>query len=576
MDSLMNSLFLILTALVAFIFGYRFYSKLLASAVFKPDPAGSPTNSNYSIAAEGGADSGSGATSSPFLLLGQHFGLVATAATLSGVVLAVYWGWIPAFLWVVVGSTLAAGIYAMGSLWLCRRHPDESLIGIVRRYFPGAFVDAALILVLMVLVILSALLLSIIAELLVNYPSSVLPALVFLSLSVALSVFLRHRPTKTIAPATGATLLLLLLLLWPLGKVVIGFSGALNIDFSGKPLLTLDATLTWVVLLSVFLYFAQRHPLGPSLGSRAWLSATLFLVMLLIFYIGVAIGHPQILAPGFNTAAKDVQALPWLLVTITGGAIGGIYLLIANDYTAPRIAKETDIRVVGYGAIVLEGMAAVSAIIICTAGFGSAAEWKEFYLSWPDRLDPSYLLQLYINGFSYFATFARVPTDISSNLAALTLIVLSLSTLEVMIGLLNSVSIEASKRLGLPIKTSSRKRLVTILLIVSAIAVANSGSDAPNAVMLFGIGNQLLAAMGLLLLVLALERRNLPWQLPLGLVLLLIPTVLWVIGLQLGLWWSQDNWWLVMLGLVLFVIGVWILLQTGRILQKPGSHRGNA
>jgi len=572
----MNSLFLILTALVAFVFGYRFYSKLLVSAVFRPSSAESGPSSHYITATGSNADSGPKATSNPYFLLGQHFGLVATAATLSGAALAVYWGWIPAFLWVVVGSTLAAGIYAIGSLWLCKRHPDESLIGIVRRYFPGAFVDAALMLVLMVLVMLCALLLSIVARLLVDYPSVILPTLVFILLSIAFSVFLRHRSTKTIAPATGLTLLLFLLLLWPLGKIVVGFSGALNIDFSGKPLLTLDATLVWIILLSVFLYFAQRHPLGPSLGSRAWLSATLFVAMLLIFYVGVAIGHPQILAPGFNTVAKDVQALPWLLVTITGGAIGGIYLLIANDYTAPRLARETDTRVVGYGAIVLEGMAAVSAIVICSAGFASAAEWKEFYLSWPDRLDPSYMLQLYINGFSYFAAFVRLPSEFSNNFAALTLVALSLVTLEVVIGLLNSVSIEASERLGLPIKTSNRKRLVTILFVVSVIAATSSASDAPNIVMLFGIGNQLLAAMGLLLLVLALEQRNLPGQLPLGLVLLLVPTVLWVIGLQLGVWWAQGHWWLILLGLVLFAIGGWILLQTGQILSKPGGHRRNA
>ncbi len=565
----MNSLFLILAALVAFGFGYRFYSKLLASFVFRPTP-------DYSITAAEDAGSPSGASSNSWFLLGQHFGLVATAATLSGAALAVYWGWIPAFLWVVVGSTLAAGIYAIGSLWLCRRHPDESIIGIVRRYFPGSFVDAAMILVLLVLVTLSALLLSIVAGLLVDYPSVVLPTLVFLFLSTALSVFLRHRPSKTIVPATAITLLLLVLLLWPLSKIVVGFSGALNIDFSGKPLLTLDPTLTWIVLLSVFLYFAQRHPLGPSLGSRAWLSATLFVVLLLIFFIGVTIGHPDILAPGFNSVAKEVPALPWLLVTITGGAIGGIYLLIANDYTAPRITREADIRVVGYGAVVLEGMAAVSAIIIYTAGFASTAEWSEFYSSWSDRLDPSYILQLYVNGFSYFATFARLPSDISSNLAALTLITLSLATLEVIIGLLNSVSIEAGKRLGVPILPSNRKRLAAILLIVSVIAVISSTSSAPNIVMLFGIGNQLLAAMGLLLLVLALEQRNLPGQLPLGLVLLLVPAVLWVIGLQLGMWWFQGNWWLMLVGLALFAIGGWILLQTSQILLKPGGHRGKA
>jgi carbon starvation protein len=265
-----------------------------------------------------------------------------------------------------------------------------------------------------------------------------------------------------------------------------------------------------------------------------------------------------------------------LLVTITGGAIAGLYLLIAHDHTARRLARDTDARVVGYGTVVLEGLAAVSAIIICSAGFASLAEWKEFYFSWTGRLDPSYILQLYINGFSYFASFLGLNTEYSTHFAALSLVAVCIATLEVTIGLLNRVSIEAIGRIGLESRRNDRRRLVTILLLISVIAAVSTASEAPAIVMLFGISNQLLVALGLLLLVLALEQRQLPGQLPLGLVLLLVPTVLWVIGLQLGLWWKQGSPGLVLLGLLLFVIGGWILLQTGQILWKPGGRRGNA
>jgi carbon starvation protein len=271
-----------------------------------------------------------------------------------------------------------------------------------------------------------------------------------------------------------------------------------------------------------------------------------------------------------------VQALPWLVVTVTGGAIAGIYLLVANHYTAPRLASDSDARVVGYGVVVLEGLAAISAIIICTAGFASLAEWQEFYASWSGRLDPSYILQLYINGFNYFSSFIGISPDIATNYAAMTLVVLCMSTMEIVIGLLSSVSVEAGKRIGLPVRTSDRRRLVTILIIVTIIAATSTASDAPAIIMLFGIGNQLLAALGLLLLVLALEKRNLPGQLPLGLVLLLVPAVLWVIGLQLDMWWSQGRGWLILPGLGLFVVGGWILLRTGQILWKPGGRRGKA
>lgn len=564
----MNSLFLLISALVVFGFGYRFYSKLLTSAVFR-------SSSDYSIASENSVDDAKAPTN-PYFLLGQHFGLVTTAATLSGATLAVYWGWIPAFLWVVVGSTLAAGIYSIGSLWLCRRHANESVIGIVRHYFPNEFVDTVLVLVLVVLMLLSALLLSITAALLVDYPSVVLPVVAFLLISVALNVFLLRRPAKIIAPATAAALVALLMLLWPLSKAVVGFSGEINLDVAGESLLTLNATLAWIVLLSVFLYYAQRPSLAPALGARAWLAACLFVVMLLILFVGIAIDQPQIIAPGFSTITNDVAVLPWLLVTITGGAIAGIYLLITNHYTAPHLTNEIDARVVGYGTVVLEGLAAVSAIIICTAGFASLTEWKVFYASWAGGLDPSYMLQLYINGFNYFASFAGLSPNFATHYAAMTLVALCLSTLEVVIGLLVSISAEAGDRLGLATKTSSRRRLVVILVIAMIIATINGASETPVIVMLYGMGNQLIAALGLLLIVMALKQRNLPAQLPLGLILLLLPVALWAIALQLGLWWTQSAWWLILPGLGIFAIGSWILLHTGHILWKMSRFGAKA
>lgn len=564
----MNSLILLISAFIVFGFGYRFYSKLLVTAVFRPDSASS-------IAADNG-ERGSNLATNPYILLGKHVGLVVTAATISGAAIAVYWGWIPAFLWVVVGSTVAAGFYSIGSLWLCRRHAGESLVGIVRYYFPDIFVDVMMALILFVLFLFSVLLLSITSALLINYPTTVLPVMAFILISLGLNVFLKHRPAKIIAPATAVALLGLMVLLWGLGKIVVGFSGNFNLDISEKPVFTLNATVAWIVALSTFLYYTQRGPLRDALGSRAWLAASLFILMLIILFLGIAIDHPQIIAPGFNAHAKDAQVLPWLLVTLTGGAVAGTYLVIANHYTASRLTTDIDARVVGYGTVILEGLAAVSAIIICTAGFASLTEWKIFYASWTDGPDPSYLLQLYINGFKYFASFVGLPSNIATNFVAMTLIALCLSTLEVIIGMLNTVSAEACKRLGLKTQSRGHRRLAVLLVLVMVIAITSAADGVPTVAILYGIGNQLLAALGLLLLVLALKQHKLPTQIPLSLILVLLPITLWAIALQLGLWWSQSDWWLLLPGLGIFAMGGWILLHTGQILWESSKYNGKA
>ena len=203
----MNSLFLIIIAAVAFIFGYRFYSKLLAGAVFRLD-------ANPSIATENTSVRHREAGDNRYILMGQHFGIVATAATISGAALATYWGWIPAFLWALVGSAVAAGIYSMGSLWLSSRHGGESLHQIVNQYFRPRLWDALLALIAILLTVLAALLVLLSARLLVNHPSAVVPFWIQVIVASALGIFLRQRADKTVAPASAIALLLMLLIIW--------------------------------------------------------------------------------------------------------------------------------------------------------------------------------------------------------------------------------------------------------------------------------------------------------------------------------------------------------------------------
>jgi carbon starvation protein len=295
-----------------------------------------------------------------------------------------------------------------------------------------------------------------------------------------------------------------------------------------------------------------------------------------VFFIGVTVAHPILMAPGFNPAGTSPTALPWLLVTISGGALAGIYLLFAHQFTAPALRSAADCREVGYGAAVLEGLAAISAIVICSAGFASTAEWNDFYLSWAALQDPTYLLELYINGFAYFASFIGIGADFSTNLATLALLAMTITSLEAVLRLLRTLFSEAGNSLGLPIAENSRGSLLFLLAVIVLITAGAAGAETSALVPLYGSSNQLLAAFGMLLLVVALERRQRPGQLLLGLTLIILPAILWAIGLQLGAWWSQAAWSLVLLSLLLFAFGLWILVETAQILWKPANTGGEA
>jgi carbon starvation protein len=565
----MNSLFLIITAVIAFIFGYRFYSKLLAGVVFRlgADPGIATENTSRDRGKDG---------ENRYLLMGQHFGIVATAATMSGAALAAYWGWVPAFLWVLVGTAVAAGAYSIGSLWLSVHHRDETLGEIASHYFRPQFHNALLILILIVLMTLATLLALLSASLLVNHPSAVMPFCIQVLVASVLGIFLRQRVDKFIAPASAFALLLMLLVIWWLGSSALGFSGAFDFDLQGSAVFTLDAEIAWVILLAAYLYNTQRPPFARLLRPRAWFAALLFVLLLLIFFIGVAVAHPTLLAPGFNPAGTSPTALPSLLVTVTGGALAGIYLLFAHHFTAPALRRETDARQVGYGAAVLEGLAAISAIIVCSAGFATVAEWNQFYASWSSLQDPGYLLELYVNGFVYFTSNIGIGAEFAANLATVALLALSITTLEAVLRLLRSVMSEAGEVIGVSVKKDSRRSLTLVLFVIVVIAAGAMNAEVNALVPLFGIGNQLLAAIGLLLLVAVLEKRQQPGQFLLGMTLLLLPATIWATWTQLAGWWHQGQWSLVALSLLLFAIGVWIFIETVQILWKPGEDPGRA
>jgi carbon starvation protein len=305
-------------------------------------------------------------------------------------------------------------------------------------------------------------------------------------------------------------------------------------------------------LLATYLFYAQHPRFAGLLKPRAGFAAATLGLLLLIFFVAVIVAHPVLIAPGFNPTATTPSALPWLLVTITGGALAGIYLLFAHQFTAPALRHLADSREVGYGAVILEGMVAVSAVIICSAGFASATEWKQFYASWSGIQEPAYLLELYINGFVYFASYLGINENFASNLGAVALLSLTLVSLEAVLRLLRVMGREAGEGLGFPIEENGRRPLIVMLVTIVVLSANAVTSEATALIPLFGASNQLLAAFGMLLLVVALERQQRPGQLVLGMTLVLLPAILWAIALQLGAWWSQGSWGLVLVSLLLF------------------------
>jgi carbon starvation protein len=565
----MNTLFLLSAATVVLALGYRFYSKLLALWVFRLDI-------NYSTPAQASAeDIGLGANR--HVVFGHHFAIVAGATTLTGTAIAVTWGWIPAFLWVLAGTAVAAGTYSLGSLWLAVRHGNAELPDVAIALIGPRAGVLFLALAIPLLLSINAVLVWLAAVLLAAYPAAVLPFWTQLLIAIGVGAFLYQRHGNGLLPASLVAVIVTGLTVWLLGKLAFAFSGALNLDVRGHSLVSVDATVVWVILLLVSAYYASRLPIHKLLQPRGYLAALYTGLLLLALFIGLVLRHPVVIAPSFHATADAPHMIPWIFVTLTSGAIAGFYLLFATGITGRRLPRETDARYVGYGVAIAEGILAVSAIVIAVSAFGTAEQWTGHYASWTGIQDLPKLLVLYINGFAEFVQTMGVSAEFARAFAAFVILGLIAATLDAGIYVQKNLLATVARRYRWPRVGETRAALRVTIGLVGALSLYDGHGQGGLLVWpLFGMWNQVLALSGFALIALALQRRQQPIWLVTAPALLLLAVIAWVLPWQLALWWSSASWLLFVCGSALLALTIWLGSETVRAWKQDSGSAPHA
>ncbi|GMR04082.1 MAG: carbon starvation protein A [Gammaproteobacteria bacterium] len=584
----MNSLFLLIIAVLAFVFGYRFYSKFLSLGVFRLDinystPAHRRTDGDYTFA-------------SRHLLFGHHLAAIAAGTTLIGSAVALIWGWIPAFLWMVVGSAVAAGTYGLGSLWLSVRHPGLGAAELAGKFIGPRACELFFLLALALLLIMNAVFALLAAQLFAAYPAAVLPFWTVVLVALVFGQFLRGRREPELIPASLVALLVSIMAVWLLGKVPFAFTGALNLDMRGASFVSMDATFVWMVLMLVYSFFATHLPVRKLVRPHGYLTAVLLGFTLIILYAGVVIEHPNLIAPEFNTPPDGPGVMPWLFITLTSGAFAGFHFLITNGITAKQLNRETDARYVGYGAAVAEGLIALSAVLIAGTAFNSPEAWNQYFASWEGIQGLQPILTLYIDGFVHFAAVLGLGMEFARTLAAVVVISLVVTTLVAGIRVQKHLLAEFAQRHRIipsekegETQTASAprapwlaravaplqkdKNLLWLTVGLTALLMFSDGQGFGGLKLwpLFGAANLVLGVFGLLLLTLALRRVQQPMVHVLAPMVLLALFASWALIAQLGKWWQTGHWLLFGLGLILLLIELAVILEAVMTLKSRAS-----
>ncbi|GAA0308328.1 carbon starvation CstA family protein [Streptomyces polychromogenes] len=348
-----SAAWLLAAALGSYAIGYRFYARFIANRVLKLDK----TRATPAERLDNGVDFH---PTDRRVLFGHHFAAVAGAGPLVGPVLAAQMGYLPGTIWIVAGVIFAGAVQDMVTLFFSTRRDGRSLGQMARDEIGPVGGAAALLAVFTIMIILLAVLGLVIVNALGHSPWGVFSIGMTIPIALFMGVYLRYlRPGRvTEVSVVGVALLLLAIV-----------AGGWVAESSWAGFFTLDKE-TLVLWMIGYGFFASVLPVWLLLAPRDYLSTFMKVGTIALMAVGVVVAMPTLKMPSVTDFATRGDGpvfagsmFPFVFITIACGALSGFHSLVASGTTPKMIQKETQIRVIGYGAMLTESFVAVMAVI---------------------------------------------------------------------------------------------------------------------------------------------------------------------------------------------------------------------
>ncbi|MCA1954045.1 MAG: hypothetical protein LDL12_02745 [Anaerolinea sp.] len=488
----MNILFVVLGVVAIFYVAYLTYGKFLATRVFKLDNS----RKTPAVELEDGVDY---VPTEPKFLLGQHFSAIAAAGPITGPILAgIMFGWVPALIWIVLGSIFVGGVHDMGALVASVRHKARSITEVVKINVSKrawvlfmAFIWITLVYVIVAFTDITAS--SFVGIITLENGEKVgggaiaTSSLLYLALPVVMGLLLKYTKLNL----TWATIIFLPLVgvaIWVGKYIPFDLAAALGVDGS-------TAIKVWDVIILVYCLIASVLPMWLLLQPRGHLGGYFMYAAILTAAIGVLFGGFKVQYPAFTKPMADATQFffpmfPLLFITVACGACSGFHSLVGSGTTSKQLKREGDAKIIGYGAMLLEGIIAVVAlacVMILTKDSALLSKSPNF---------------IYASGIGNFLALLGVPAafGISFGLMAFTTFVYD--TLDVCTRLGRYIIEELTGWRTLPGKLFSTALTAGVpILFVMRTALDAKGNPIPAWKVFwntFGASNQLLAGLALI------------------------------------------------------------------------------
>lgn len=559
----MDALVIMVIAFIGYILMYNLYGRFIGRKIFKlSDKAKVPA---YVL--EDGTDY---VPTKKEVIFGHHFTSIAGTGPIVGPAIAIIWGWVPALIWVFLGSIFMGAVHDFGALIISMRNQGKSIADYTSKYVNNRTRLFFFLIVFLELWIVIAIFGLVIAVVFAMYPTSVFPVWC----EVAIAVYLGHAIYKQGKSIMTWSVIAVAIMY---ATVFIGAYFPLVMpEIAGIP-----ATGVWTIILLIYAFVASTLPVTTLLQPRDFINSHQLLIAMGLLVLGVIFsafgGTLEIVAPAIQTLPAQAPPMwPFLFITIACGAISGFHSLVSSGTSAKQVRNETDALFVGYGSMLMEGALSTLVIIAVAAGIGmgyvtksgetlvGVAAWTTHYSSWAAAAGLGSKIAAFVNGSANMIAATGLPNGIAVVIMGVFVASFAGTTLDTATRIQRYIVSELFTSFKIEVLTG--KYAATFIAVATALALAFATGAGGNGALklwpLFGAVNQTLAGLALIIITIYLKTKGgLKWMISgIPAVLMMVMTI-WALVLNQTGYGAGNNMLLQVVNGLILLLAVWILIE---------------
>ncbi|MEX5686877.1 MULTISPECIES: carbon starvation CstA family protein [Pseudomonas] len=348
-----NALWIVVAAVAIYLVAYRYYSLFIATNVMQLDPR----RATPAVLNNDGLDY---VPTNKHILFGHHFAAIAGAGPLVGPVLAAQMGYLPGTLWLIAGVVLAGAVQDFMVLFMSTRRNGRSLGDMVREEMGRIPGTIALFGCFLIMIIILAVLALIVVKALAESPWGIFTVMATIPIAMFMGIYMRYIRPGRIGEISVVGVLLLLGSIWLGGQIAADPVWAKAFSFTG-------VQITW--MLVGYGFVAASLPVWLILAPRDYLSTFLKIGTIVALAIGILVTMPELKMPALTQFTDGTGPVwkgglfPFLFITIACGAVSGFHALISSGTTPKLLDNEVNSRYIGYGAMLMESFVAIMAMV---------------------------------------------------------------------------------------------------------------------------------------------------------------------------------------------------------------------